>query len=136
MNDLTEKYILYVGGIGENIDKATLNAAFVPFGEIKSIDIPYDLTTRKVNIILFIYIEKPKGYGFVEFEEYDDCLHAIENMNDSELCGKVIHVSFAKKQKLKESNYNSNKPIWSKENYIKQYPSLDKGDTGAQKSFE
>ena len=47
MTDLTEKYILYVGGIAEEIDKNILTAAFVPFGEVKSVDIPYDTTTRK-----------------------------------------------------------------------------------------
>ena len=50
MTELTEKYILYVGGIGEGIgeeiDKKILTAAFVPFGEVKSVDIPYDMTTR------------------------------------------------------------------------------------------
>lgn len=46
MTELTEKYILYVGGIGEEIDKKILTAAFVPFGEVKSVDIPYDMTTR------------------------------------------------------------------------------------------
>lgn len=46
MTELTEKYILYVGGIGEEIDKKILTAAFLPFGEVKSVDIPYDMTTR------------------------------------------------------------------------------------------
>jgi len=58
----------------------------------------------------------------VEFEEYDDCLHAIDNMNDSELCGRVLRVSFAKPQKFKEG---SQKPIWTEEEYHKTYLNLD-----------
>lgn len=37
-------------------------------------------------------------------------------MNEAELCGRVIKVSFAKQQKFKEG---SNKPIWMDENYHK-----------------
>ena len=43
MTDELEKYILYVGGLGESVNKQILQAAFIPFGEIKSIDIPYDV---------------------------------------------------------------------------------------------
>jgi peptidyl-prolyl isomerase E (cyclophilin E) len=50
----------------------------------------------------------------VEFEESDDCQHAIFNMNDSEFFGKVISVSYAKPIK-KESN----KPIWQTEDYLR-----------------
>ena len=57
-------------------------------------------------------------------------------MNDSELSGKVIHVSFAKKQKLKESSYNTNKPIWSEENYIKEFPNVDKEEQKIENKFE
>lgn len=57
-------------------------------------------------------------------------------MNDSELCGKVIHVSFAKKQKLKENSYNNNKPIWSEENYIKEFPNVDKEEKKIENNFE
>ena len=60
-----------------------------------------------ICIIPLIHIVKPKGYGFVEYEEYEDCLHAIDNMDESELCGKVIHVSFANAKKLRDNYYNT-----------------------------
>ena len=48
-----------------------------------------------------------KNIAHVEFEEAEDCEHAIFNMNESEFFGKVISVSYAKPLK-KESQ----KPIW------------------------
>ncbi len=132
MTDELEKYILYVGGLAEAVNKQILHAAFVPFGEVKSVDIPYDVTTCKYIIYILV---KPKGFGFVEFEEYEDCLHAIENMNDSELCGKVISVSFAKKKKIKD-NLNNNKPIWADEDYTSKYPATYTEDKISEKPFE
>ena len=39
---------------------------------------------------------EPKGFGFVEFELVEDARAALENMDDAELCGQVIHVKIAK----------------------------------------
>ena len=41
-----------------------------------------------------------KGYGFVEFEEEEDCEAAIDNMNLAELHGKVIKVTKAKPHRV------------------------------------
>jgi len=53
-------------------------------------------------------------------------------MNEAELCGRVIRVSFAKQQKLKEG---SNKPIWMDENYYKNRVNLDL-ENNSQKNTE
>ena len=37
-----------------------------------------------------------KNMAHVEFEDPEDCEHAIFNMNESEFFGKVISVSYAK----------------------------------------
>ena len=103
---MKEEYILYIGNLPEEVDKSLLKKIFSSFGEIKFVDIPFDLNTMT-----------KKGYGFVEFEEYDDCLQAIDNMNNAELYGKIINVSFSKKKNLKE---NSKIPIWETEEYIEK----------------
>ena len=83
------QYIINISGFSSTTTKEMLLGAFRPFGEIKNIDLPYDLNTHKL-----------KGYCQIEFEEFEDCIHAIDNMNLSEFGGKIIQVSFAKKKKV------------------------------------
>ena len=106
MNLANEKSVIYIGGLDDTVSENILISAFIPFGEIKNIDIPLDHTT-----------ERHKGFAFIEFEEIDDCIHAIDNMNESELCGRVIRVNFARPQRFKEGFY---KPIWMEEEYNKK----------------
>lgn len=55
------KTTLYVGGLEENINEAILHSAFVPFGDVKDVNIPLDHATGK-----------HRGFGFVEFEDKED----------------------------------------------------------------
>ena len=48
-----------------------------------------------------------RGFAFIEFEEEEDTLAAIDNMHLSELFGRVIKVNLTKPSKLRE---NMNKP--------------------------
>ena len=52
-----KKTTLYVGGLEESVNEATLHSAFIPFGDIKDVNIPLDNTTGK-----------HRGFGFVEYE--------------------------------------------------------------------
>jgi RNA recognition motif-containing protein len=49
---MTEKLILYIGGLDDSVTEKILHSAFVPFGEIKSVEVPIDFTTRKNKILL------------------------------------------------------------------------------------
>jgi peptidyl-prolyl isomerase E (cyclophilin E) len=49
-------------------------------------------------------------------------------MNDAELCGRVLRVTFAKPQRFKEG---TQKPIWMEEEYHKTHINLDT-DTNKQ----
>ena len=51
-DNLSDKLVIYVGGLDESVNDKILYSAFVPFGEIKSIDIPIDFTSRKNFIYL------------------------------------------------------------------------------------
>lgn len=53
-------------------------------------------------------------------------------MNDSELCGRVIRVSFAKQQRFKEGFH---KPIWMEEDYNKNQHISDTGIEKEEKKF-
>jgi peptidyl-prolyl isomerase E (cyclophilin E) len=128
-DNLSDKLIIYVGGLDDSVNDKILFSAFIPFGEIKSIDVPVDYTTR-IIIIFYLFLERHKGFGFVEFEDYEDCLHAIENMNDAELCGRVLRVSFARPQRFKEG---TQKPIWMEEDYHRMKEEESKETIGKDK---
>ena len=68
------KNVVYVGGLEETVNEASVHSAFIPFGEIKDVNIPLDNTTGK-----------HRGFAFVEFEEKEDAADAIDNMHNSEL---------------------------------------------------
>ena len=70
MEEADRKRTLYVGGLEDKVDVATLTAAFLPFGEIKDVQIPTDHATQK-----------PRGFGFVQFEEIEDAMAAADNMH-------------------------------------------------------
>jgi peptidyl-prolyl isomerase E (cyclophilin E) len=84
------KTVLYVGGLEETVNETLLHAAFIPFGEIKDVNIPMDHSTGK-----------HRGFGFVEFEEKEDAAAAIDNMHNAELNGRVLKVNFAQPMKIK-----------------------------------
>ncbi|XP_053993888.1 peptidyl-prolyl cis-trans isomerase E-like [Hylaeus volcanicus] len=79
------KRVLYVGNLDDNVTKEILEAAFIPFGDIRTIAIPKDRLTGK-----------HRGFGFVEYEEEEDAQHSIANMHDSELYGRVLTVNLAR----------------------------------------
>lgn len=80
--------LLYVGGLDSRVDENTLNAAFIPFGPIKEVEIPRDQVTKS-----------NRGFGFVRFHDIEDAQAARDNMNDAELYGRTLKVDVAKQQK-------------------------------------
>lgn len=82
---MSNKRNIYVGGFDESVTKETLHSLFIPFGEILDIQLPLDTNTQK-----------NRGFAIVEFELIEDAQSAIENMNNSELFGRVLSVNIAK----------------------------------------
>jgi len=103
----SNKRMVYVGGLAEEVDEKVLHAALIPFGDILDINIPLDYET-----------EKHRGFAFVEFEFAEDAAAAVDNMNDSELFGRTIRVNLAKPMKIKEGH---SKPVWSDDIWLKRY---------------
>ena len=102
--------MLYVGGLDESATEEIVYAAFIPFGDIREVNIPKDFTENK-----------NKGFAFVDYEEEDDAAAAIENMHGSELLGKVLKVNLARATvKLQPG-----KAVWSSEEWLND--SLQKG---------
>ncbi|XP_015789580.1 peptidyl-prolyl cis-trans isomerase E [Tetranychus urticae] len=103
----TNKRIIYVGGLADEVDEKTLNAAFIPYGDIIDINLPIDFASQK-----------HRGFAFIEYESAEDASYAIDNMNDSEIYGKTIRVNIAKPLKLKEG---SARPVWSDDQWLRKH---------------
>jgi peptidyl-prolyl isomerase E (cyclophilin E) len=111
---LASKRVVYVGGLGDNVNQNIVRAAFIPFGTLKSVDIPMDYkagTTR--------------GFAFVEFEDADDATEAIFNMDGSDLMGRTIKVSLAQPNQLSKlmsgNASSSSQAIWSSDEWFQQH---------------
>jgi peptidyl-prolyl isomerase E (cyclophilin E) len=57
MDNPNDKPVIYVGGLDDQVDEKILHSAFIPFGEIKTIEMPLDHTTGKNNKILFVKLK-------------------------------------------------------------------------------
>lgn len=53
-----------------------------------------------------------RGFGYVEFSLAEDMRSAIDNMDQSELYGRVIKVNQAKPQKNADEGLGSRTAIW------------------------
>lgn len=47
MDNANDKPVIYVGGLDDQVDEQVLHSAFIPFGEIKTIEMPLDQNTGK-----------------------------------------------------------------------------------------
>ena len=93
--------VLYVGGLDEAVTEKTLEAAFLPFGELQRVLLPKDATTGA-----------HRGFGFVEFDEAEDAAQAEANMDDSQLFGRVLRVKLAKPNAIQQQS------VWAQQEAV------------------
>jgi peptidyl-prolyl isomerase E (cyclophilin E) len=103
---LQSRRSLYVGGLAETVKEINLRAAMIPFGPLKSIDIPMDYAKGT-----------HKGFAFVEYQDADDAAEAIYNMDGAELFGRVLNVNLAQNNQV---NLGSNKAVWTTDEWFQQ----------------
>jgi RNA recognition motif-containing protein len=112
---------VYVGGLDTNfVTAATLSEAFVPFGEIVDISLPKPEAPSSTEL--------HRGFGYVEFEEAADAKEAIDNMDQSELFGRVIKVAMAKpdRKETGHAGIGSTTAVWEQEGYLAKYGEEDR----------
>ena len=98
---------LYVGGLDERVEESELQAAFIAFGEIAEVEVAREAGTGA-----------HKGYGFVTYEAGEDAEAAVENMNHSEMYGRVLRVGFARGGSGNASGSAARRrPVWEDEAY-------------------
>ncbi|KAI9792440.1 MAG: hypothetical protein M1816_002324 [Peltula sp. TS41687] len=104
------KATLYVGGLDNAVTASTLHAAFIPFGEIVDVSLPKPEIPSSTD--------PHRGFGYVEFELPEDAKEAMDNMDQSELYGRVIKVAAAKPQKEANEGLGSKTAIWEQEGWL------------------
>jgi len=122
------KSTVYVGGLDNAVTAPTLHAAFLPFGEIVDISIPKPEAPSSTD--------PHRGFGYVEFEVPGDAKEAIDNMDQSELYGRVIKVAAAKPQKETNEGLGSKTAIWEQEGWLAKHAVSDEDRLAAEKTRE
>ena len=100
----------------------------MPFGEIVDITIPKPELPSSTDA--------HRGFGYVEFELAADAREAIDNMDQSELFGRVIKVAPAKPQKNTSEGLGSKTAVWEQEGYLAEHAARDAGKTGKDEEGE
>lgn len=97
------KATIYIGHLDQSVTAQILSDAFLPFGEIVDVTLPKPEAATK---------EPHRGFGYVEFEQAADAREAIDNMDQSELFGRVIKVAAARPQKDSTEGLGSKTAVW------------------------
>uniref|UniRef100_A0A671Q2N2 Polyadenylate-binding protein n=1 Tax=Sinocyclocheilus anshuiensis TaxID=1608454 RepID=A0A671Q2N2_9TELE len=77
---------VYIKNFGEDMDDPRLKELFDKYGKTLSVKVMTDPTG------------KSRGFGFVSYEKHEDANKAVEEMNGTELNGKMVFVGRAQKK--------------------------------------
>jgi RNA recognition motif-containing protein len=98
------KATVHVGGLAPLVTQGHVLDAFIPFGEIVEVQVPKSDAPNSTD--------PHRGFAYVEYEDAADAKEAIDNMDQSELFGRVIKVSQAKAPKSAEEGLGSRRAVW------------------------
>ena len=76
---------IYVGNLAYNATEDDLRQAFEQFGRVAS-----------VNIIMDRETGRSRGFAFVEMPDNSEAQQAIENVNQTNIAGRVVNVNEAR----------------------------------------
>ncbi|KAK0651302.1 peptidyl-prolyl cis-trans isomerase E [Cercophora newfieldiana] len=117
---------VYIGGLASVVTAANLHDAFIPFGEIADVSLPKNENPNSQD--------PHRGFAYVEFEDVEDAKEAIDNMDQSELFGRVIKVSAAKMPKSANSGLGSKTALWDQEGWLAANAAGDEDRIAAEQS--
>ena len=93
---------IFVAKLSWNTQSEDLREAFEAFGEVSS-----------ANVIMDRETGRSRGFGFVEMDNEDEALAAIEELNNSELDGRTIVVKKAEPRRENRGRRPHNpRPRW------------------------
>ncbi|KAK2758296.1 hypothetical protein FQN54_004142 [Arachnomyces sp. PD_36] len=122
------KSTIYVGGLDQAVTARTLSEAFLPFGEVVDISLPKPEAPSSTDL--------HRGFGYVEFELASDAAEAIDNMDQSELYGRIIKVAAARPQKDSNEGLGSKTAIWEQEGYLSKHAVSDEDRLATEQAKE
>ncbi|KAI6829498.1 hypothetical protein D0869_05790 [Hortaea werneckii] len=123
-----QKATVFVGGLDNQVTTQTLHDAFIPFGEIVDVSLPKPELQSSTD--------PHRGFGYVEFSLPEDAREAIDNMDASEIFGRVIKVNQAKPQKDHNEGLGSKTAVWEQEGYAAKYNAVETDTNGADNERE
>lgn len=95
MNKIVKTYKVKISGLTDvlnRINEQNIRTIFSPFGEIESVEVPKDPMSGQ-NF----------GYAYVVYSKKKDAKAAIEEMDGTEIKGKVISVNFVDDEEEEEA---------------------------------
>jgi RNA recognition motif-containing protein len=102
---------IFVGSLSFKITESKLREAFEKYGEVKSVTLVIDKATRL-----------KKGYGFVEMENDEQALTAIEALNGTELLDRTIVVNKAVPKEKQDKTNRRETPQTYRREFDKKKP--------------
>ncbi|KAI5899462.1 RNA-binding domain-containing protein [Schizophyllum commune H4-8] len=122
------KKTIFVGGLVDEVNEATLFETFSTFGDVVEVQLPPATTNpnqqqQGIARIAFPppgFKNKHRGFAFVTFTSSADAQDAIDNMDLNELQGKVIKVNLAKPQKAPVQGAG-NRAVWETEEWLQTH---------------
>ncbi|PHH65154.1 hypothetical protein CDD81_3285 [Ophiocordyceps australis] len=107
------KATVFVGGLSQMVTNSNIYDAFIPFGEIVEVQMPKPDSQNSSDA--------HRGFAYVQFEDAEDAVEAIDNMNQSELFGRTLKVSAAKPPKKADEGLSSKRAVWEQEGWLAEH---------------
>merc|ERR1719318_1457672 len=89
---------VYVKNFGDNLPEEKLEEVFSKFGKITSYKLVKDGASDGEEGTGGDNRKKNKGFGFVSFQDGDSAQKAVEELNGTEMFGKILYVGRAQKK--------------------------------------
>ncbi|KAF8454561.1 hypothetical protein BGX38DRAFT_1267844 [Terfezia claveryi] len=130
------KCTIHVGGLDPTITLSALTQAFLPFGEITSIQLPTTTTPPSDTAPSDPTTSTHRGFALIEYTTPPDALSAIDNMDQSVLLSRVLKVSAAKPSKEKGEGLGSKVAVWEQEGWLAKYEVSEEDKDAARRAQE
>ena len=138
---IQRKTVLYVGGLEESVTEKTLEAAFLPFGDLVQILLPKDANSSQPHhtthshplariahhlpsVDDLPYAVLCRGASWLWLRVYEDPLDAAEavfNLDEGQLFGRTLRVKLAKPNAIATQSVWAQKEEESKESEEQQH---------------